>query len=96
LVTVGVLAIQGDFEAHAKVLRSLGSQAREVRRPEDLDGIDALVIPGGESTTITLGIERDGLTGPLRDLARAGTPILGTCAGLILLDRHHLGVLDVT
>jgi pyridoxal 5'-phosphate synthase pdxT subunit len=92
---VGVLALQGDFEAHARMLRGLGAQVREVRVPADLDGLDGLVIPGGESTTMTLGIEREGLAGPLRDLVRAGTPVLGTCAGLIMLDRAHLGVLDV-
>ena len=94
-MTVGVLAIQGDFEAHGKVLERLGAVAREVRTPADLEGVDALVIPGGESTTITLGIERDGLAEPLRELVRAGTPVLGTCAGLIVLDRDHLGVLDL-
>jgi 5'-phosphate synthase pdxT subunit len=92
---VGVLALQGDFEAHAKLLRGLGAQAREVRVPGDLDGLDALVLPGGESTTMTLGIEREGLAGPLRALASAGTPILGTCAGMIILDREHLGILDI-
>jgi 5'-phosphate synthase pdxT subunit len=92
---VGVLALQGDFEAHAKVLSRLGAEARDVRTPEDLAGLDALVIPGGESTTMTLGIEREGLAEPLRDLVRAGTPVLGTCAGLIMLDRRHLDVLDV-
>jgi len=95
-VTAGVLAIQGDFEAHAKVLEGLGARVREVRAPEDLEGIDALVIPGGESTTITLGIARDGLAAPLRDLVEAGMPVLGTCAGLIVLDRDHLGLLDLT
>ncbi len=95
-MTVGVLAVQGDFEAHRKVLEGLGADVREVRTAGDLDGIDALVIPGGESTTITLGIERDGLAEPLRELARAGTPVLGTCAGLIVLDRDHLGVLDLS
>ena len=93
--TVGVLALQGDFEAHAKILTALGAVAREVRVPADLDGIDALVIPGGESTVMTLGIEREGLGEPLRELASAGTPILGTCAGMIMLDRAHLGVLDI-
>jgi 5'-phosphate synthase pdxT subunit len=93
---VGVLALQGDFEAHAKILRGLGATAREVRVPADLDGLDALVIPGGESTVMTLGIEREGLAEPLRDLVRNGTPVLGTCAGMIMLDREHLGVLDVT
>jgi pyridoxal 5'-phosphate synthase pdxT subunit len=92
---VGILALQGDFEAHAKLLRALGAEAREVRVPDDLEGLDALIIPGGESTVMTLGIEREGLERPLRDLAAAGTPILGTCAGLIMLDRDHLGVLDV-
>jgi pyridoxal 5'-phosphate synthase pdxT subunit len=92
---VGVLALQGDFEAHAKILGALGAVAREVRVPADLDGLEALVIPGGESTVMTLGIEREGLGDPLRALAAAGTPILGTCAGMIMLDRDHLGVLDL-
>ncbi len=93
--TVGVLALQGDFEAHSKILSSLGANAREVRVPADLDGLDALILPGGESTVMTLGIEREGLGEPLRALAAAGTPILGTCAGMIMLDRDHLGVLDI-
>jgi 5'-phosphate synthase pdxT subunit len=92
---VGILALQGDFEAHAKLVRSLGAEPREVRIPADLDGLDALIIPGGESTVMTLGIEREGLAEPLRALARSGTPVLGTCAGMIMLDRDHLGVLDV-
>ncbi|MGZ4175267.1 MAG: pyridoxal 5'-phosphate synthase glutaminase subunit PdxT [Solirubrobacteraceae bacterium] len=92
---VGVLALQGDFEAHAEILRRLGAMPREVRVPADLDGLDALVIPGGESTVMTLGIEREGLAEPLRELARSGTPVLGTCAGMIMLDRAHLGVLDI-
>jgi 5'-phosphate synthase pdxT subunit len=93
--TVGVLALQGDFEAHSKILSALGAIAREVRVPADLDGLDALILPGGESTVMTLGIEREGLGEPLRALAAAGTPILGTCAGMIMLDRDHLGVLDI-
>ena len=92
---VGVLALQGDFEAHAKILGRLGAEAREVRVPADLDGLDALIVPGGESTVMTLGIEREGLGDPLRDVARSGTPVLGTCAGMIMLDRTHLGVLDI-
>jgi 5'-phosphate synthase pdxT subunit len=92
---VGVLALQGDFEAHGKMLRNLGADVREVRVPADLEGLDGLVIPGGESTTITLGVEREGLADPLRELARSGTPIFGTCAGMIMLDRNHLGVLDI-
>jgi 5'-phosphate synthase pdxT subunit len=95
-VVVGVLAIQGDFEAHAGMLAEAGALPRVVRTPADLDGLDGLVIPGGESTTMTLGIEREGLAEPLRDLVSSGTPVLGTCAGMIMLDRNHLGVLDVT
>jgi 5'-phosphate synthase pdxT subunit len=94
-LTVGVLALQGDFEAHSKILGTLGASAREVRVPAELDGLDALILPGGESTVMTLGIEREGLAEPLRALAAAGTPILGTCAGMIMLDREHLGVLDI-
>jgi 5'-phosphate synthase pdxT subunit len=92
---VGVLALQGDFEAHAKLLRELGAEPREVRTPAGLDGLDGLVIPGGESTVMTLGIEREGLAEPLRRLAGAGIPVMGTCAGLIMLDRDHLGLMDI-
>jgi 5'-phosphate synthase pdxT subunit len=92
---IGVLALQGDFEAHARLLRLLGAEPVEVRVPADLDGLDGLVIPGGESTVMTLGIEREGLAGPLRELVGRGTPVLGTCAGMIMLDRQHLGVLDI-
>jgi 5'-phosphate synthase pdxT subunit len=92
---VGILALQGDFEAHARLVRALRAVPREVRVPADLLGLDALIIPGGESTVMTLGIEREGLAEPLRELARSGTPVLGTCAGMIMLDRDHLGVLDI-
>jgi 5'-phosphate synthase pdxT subunit len=92
---VGVLALQGGFGAHARMLRDLGAEVREVRVPADLDGLDGLVLPGGESTTMTLGIAREGLAEPLRDVVRAGTPVLGTCAGLIMLDREHLGLMDI-
>jgi 5'-phosphate synthase pdxT subunit len=91
---VGILALQGDFEAHGKIVRSLGAQSREVRVPSDLDGLDALIIPGGESTVMTLGIEREGLAEPLREITQR-IPVLGTCAGMIMLDRDHLGVLEV-
>jgi len=94
-VTVGILALQGGFEAHAKALARLDIPAREVRTVEDLEGLDALIIPGGESTTIGLGVEREGLVEPLIDFARSGKPVLGTCAGMIMLDRDHLGVLDI-
>jgi 5'-phosphate synthase pdxT subunit len=76
------------------MLRALGADVREVRVPADLEGLDGLVIPGGESTTMTLGIEREGLADPLRELVRSGTPVLGTCAGMIMLDRAHLGLMD--
>jgi 5'-phosphate synthase pdxT subunit len=92
---VGVLALQGDFEAHGGVLRRLGARVREVRVVEDLDGIAALVIPGGESTTMTFGVEREGLAEPLRALVADGLPVLGSCAGLIMLDRAHLGLMDM-
>jgi 5'-phosphate synthase pdxT subunit len=92
---VGVLALQGGFAAHAQMLHALGADVREVRVPADLDGLDGLVLPGGESTTVSLGIAREGLAEPLRELCAAGTPVLGTCAGLIVLDREHLGVLDL-
>jgi 5'-phosphate synthase pdxT subunit len=91
---VGVLALQGDFEAHTKMLRGLGADVREVRVPADLDGLDGLVMPGGESTTMTLGIGREGLADPLREFVASGRPVLGTCAGMIMLDRAHLGCMD--
>jgi pyridoxal 5'-phosphate synthase pdxT subunit len=96
---IGVLALQGDFEAHERMLRRLGASTRQVRVPADLDGLDGLVLPGGESTTMTLGIEREGLAEPLRALAGhdgvGGIPMLGSCAGLIMLDRDHLGLMDM-
>ena len=92
---VGVLALQGDFEAHAKILRALGADPVEVRVPSDLEGLNALVIPGGESTVMSLGIAREGLAEPLRELVKGGTPVLGTCAGMIMLDRDHLDLLDI-
>jgi 5'-phosphate synthase pdxT subunit len=92
---IGVLALQGGFEAHSRVLRRLGAHVREVRVPSDLDGLQGLVIPGGESTTMTLGIEREGLRDPLRALLASGLPVLGSCAGLIMLDSEHLGAMDM-
>ena len=89
---IGVLALQGGFAAHAKMLLELAADVREVRVPADLEGLDGLVIPGGESTTMTLGIEREGLGEPLRSFAK---PVFGTCAGLIMLDREHLGMMDI-
>jgi len=92
---VGVLALQGGFDAHARVLRRVGARVREVRVPDDLHGLQGLVIPGGESTTMTLGIARERLKEPLRELIGRGVPVLGSCAGLIMLDRDHLGVMDM-
>ena len=92
---IGVLALQGGFALHVAVLRGLGAKVREVRTPPDLAGLHGLVLPGGESTTMSLGIEREGLAGPLRELAGSGTPVLGTCAGLIVLDRDHLALMDI-
>jgi 5'-phosphate synthase pdxT subunit len=93
-LVVGVLASQGDFEAHARMLRSLGAEPREVRVPADLRGLDGLVIPGGESTTISKAIERDGLEPAIRAHVDAGRPLFGTCAGLIICDSEHLGLID--
>ena len=104
-MTTGVLALQGAFALHEQVLRSLGEPTVQVRRPEHLDGLDRLVIPGGESTTITMLAERTGLIEPLAELVRSGLPVLGTCAGAILLgsrildgrpDQRSLGAIDIT
>jgi 5'-phosphate synthase pdxT subunit len=92
---IGVLAIQGDFEAHAKALERLGCEALEVRRPAQLPALDGLIVPGGESTTISKGLAAYGLEEPIRDFARSGRPLLGTCAGLIMADRNHLGLIDI-
>ena len=94
-IRVGVLASQGDFAAHAAMLGALGAEAVEVRTPDELAELDALVIPGGESTTITKAIERDGLEPAIRAHVEAGRPVLGTCAGMIVCDRDHLGLLDL-
>jgi pyridoxal 5'-phosphate synthase pdxT subunit len=93
---IGVLAIQGDFEAHAAALERLGARAAEVRRPADLEDLDGLVIPGGESTTINMGLSAYGLEQPIRDFVGVRQrPVFGTCAGLIMLDRAHLGLMDI-
>ena len=92
---IGVLALQGGFAAHRRTLQVLGADVREVRVPADLEGLDGLVLPGGESTTMMLGIAREQLAGPLRALAASGIPVLGTCAGMIMLDRSHLNLMDI-
>ena len=88
---IGVLAVQGNFREHAAVLRRLGAEPVEVRLPEQLDGLDGLVIPGGESTTISRLMWIYGLDEAVREFTG---PIFGTCAGMIVLDRDHLGVGD--
>ena len=95
LPLIGVLALQGGFEAHGAMLEALGARTREVRVPADLEGLDGLVLPGGESTTMSLGIAREGLAEPLSELSSSGVPMLGSCAGLIMLDREHLGLMDI-
>ncbi|MBJ7458088.1 MAG: pyridoxal 5'-phosphate synthase glutaminase subunit PdxT [Thermoleophilaceae bacterium] len=92
---VGVLALQGGVAAHVKHLRASGARTREVRTPTELADLDGLVLPGGESTTMMLGIEREGLAGPISELISGGLPVLATCAGTIILDREHLGLLDI-
>jgi 5'-phosphate synthase pdxT subunit len=90
---IGVLAVQGNFREHAAVLRRLGAEAIEVRLPEQLDGLDGLIVPGGESTAMTRLMHLYGLDEALQ---RFEQPIFGTCAGMILLDRDHLAIADIS
>jgi pyridoxal 5'-phosphate synthase pdxT subunit len=90
---VGVLAVQGNFREHAGMLRRLGADAVEIRKPEELAGLDGLVVPGGESTTFMRLMRLYGLDEAIREFER---PILGTCAGMIVLDRDHLGLVDLS
>jgi pyridoxal 5'-phosphate synthase pdxT subunit len=89
---IGVLALQGNFREHTAVLRRLGAAPVEVRKPEQLDGLDGLVIPGGESTTFMRLMRLYGLDEAIRSFAG---PVFGTCAGMIVLDRDHLGLVDI-
>src|SRR3989440_7589913 len=89
---IGVLAVQGNFREHVAMLRRLGADAVEVRLPEQLAGLDGLIIPGGESTAFTRLMGLYGLDEALREFDR---PVFGTCAGMIVLDRNHLGLVDV-
>jgi pyridoxal 5'-phosphate synthase pdxT subunit len=102
---IGVLALQGDVREHVAALRAQGAEAVPVRRPEELAGVDGLVLPGGESTTIVKLAARFGLLEPLRAAVRSGLPVYGSCAGMILLadrildapdDQETIGGLDVT
>jgi pyridoxal 5'-phosphate synthase pdxT subunit len=102
---IGVLALQGDFREHQQLLQKLGAEAVQVRRPEDLKGLAGLVLPGGESTAISKLLKIFELIEPLRELRNRGLPMLGTCAGMILLanevegagaDQEFIGGLDIT
>ena len=100
---IGVLSLQGDFAAHRKALEKLGVECVEVRQPSQLEGLDGLVLPGGESTTMLKFFDNEGFADPLKDFARRGGAFFGTCAGLILLAKQvenpsqaSLGVLDLT
>jgi 5'-phosphate synthase pdxT subunit len=104
-VKVGVLALQGDVREHSRALEELGADAVEVRAASELDAVDALILPGGESTTMSLLLGSSGLFDPLAERLRDGMPAFGTCAGMILLaadvldgrpDQRFFGVLDVT
>jgi 5'-phosphate synthase pdxT subunit len=89
---IGVLAVQGNFREHVAMLRELGADVVEVRKPAELEGLDGLVIPGGESTTFTRLMDLYGLDEAVRDFRG---PVFGTCAGMIVLDRDHLGLVDI-
>ena len=89
---IGVLAVQGNFREHVAMLRRLGADVIEVRKPEQLEGLDGLVIPGGESTAFTRLMRLYGLDEAIRDFR---APVFGTCAGMIVLDRNHLGLVDI-
>lgn len=102
MTTIGVLALQGGFAEHVSMLRALGVQGHQVRRPQALEDLDGLIIPGGESTTIGKLAATYGLIEPIRNMARQGVPIWGTCAGMVLLARDiggleqpRIGLLDV-
>ena len=103
-MTIGILALQGDVREHASAFARLGEPVREVRRPPDLEGLAGLVVPGGESTTLSLLLGSSGLTGPLGEALTGGLPAFGTCAGMILLatsvldgrdDQVNFGVIDL-
>jgi 5'-phosphate synthase pdxT subunit len=91
-VKIGVLAIQGNFREHEAMLRRLGADVVEVRKPEQFEGLDGLVVPGGESTTFMRLMRLYGLDEALRAFA---APVFGTCAGMIVLDRAHLSLIDL-
>ncbi len=93
---IGVLAVQGGFAAHLEQLERIGAEPVQVRLPADLEGLDGLILPGGESTTITKGIASAGLEPAIAAHHASGRPILGTCAGMIVAGREHLGLIDIT
>ena len=91
-----MLAVQGGFQRHVEHLREAGAEPVEVRLPAELEALDGLILPGGESTTITMGIEKAGLAEGILTHHQAGRPTLGTCAGMIVAGREHLGLIDIT
>jgi 5'-phosphate synthase pdxT subunit len=101
--TTGVISIQGDFSKHLEVLSRIGAQAKEIREPRDLAGVDRVILPGGESTTVGMLMQRWGLAEALVERVRSGIPIWGTCMGMILMateiedrEQFSLGFLDIT
>ncbi len=90
MTTVGVLALQGAFQRHIEAVEACGASARAIKLPDELDGVDALVLPGGESTAMSLLLGANGMTEPLRDLIAGGMPVFGTCAGMILMAEKVL------
>jgi len=101
--TVGILAVQGDFEMHAKMLERIGAPWKLVKHASELDGVSGLIVPGGESTTMLKFFENEGLKAAIEDFAAQGKPVFGTCAGAILLAKEvlnprqeHLGLIDIT
>jgi len=93
---IGVLAVQGGFQRHVEHLAEAGAEPVEVRLPRDLEDLDGLILPGGESTTIVMGIENAGLAPAILEHHSAGKPVLGTCAGMIVAGSEHLGLIDIT
>ncbi len=92
MVRIGVLALQGDFREHIQVLQALGVDAQEMKLPSDLDGVDGLIIPGGESTTIGRLMGLFNLDDRVKEMVAGGRPLWGTCAGMIVIARHIIGV----
>ncbi|MDO5537481.1 MAG: pyridoxal 5'-phosphate synthase glutaminase subunit PdxT, partial [Desulfovibrionaceae bacterium] len=101
---IGILALQGAFREHARALERCGAETREIRAQADLDNLDGVVLPGGESTVMGRLLAEEGLMQPLRELCLSGVPVLGTCAGMMLMaeklpdypDQPRLGIMDIS